>query len=117
MPEEITLPESPATVAELLPYLPLPGNYAAQFGMIFGADLAARLAEVQAEHPSQHYATPTRLINGSYLLRGVLLSDVGPNGLYGENFARLDASRFDEIALMPWAEAVALLPQPDPVEP
>jgi len=26
-----------------------------------------------------------------------------------------DASRFDEIALVPWAEAVALLPQPDPL--
>jgi hypothetical protein len=29
------------------------------------------------------------------------------------NFTRLDASRFDEIALLPWADCVALLPQPE----
>jgi hypothetical protein len=26
---------------------------------------------------------------------------------------RLDPSRFDEIALLPWADCVALLPQPE----
>jgi len=48
MPEEITLPESPATVAELLPYLPLPADYAGQWGLVFGADLAALDTRVSA---------------------------------------------------------------------
>ena len=112
MPDEVTLPEAPATVAELLPYLPLPYEYAAQWGLVFGADLADRLAEVQAEHPSQHYARPTLLTNGSYLLCGDLLSEVGPGGLYAAGFAQLDAQRFDEIAVMPWADAVDLIPAP-----
>jgi len=115
MDEEIALPESPATVAELLPYLPLPADYAGQWGLAFGADLAARLAEVQAEHPSQHYARPTLLTDGRYLLRGALLAEV-PTGLYGPGFNHLDASRFDEIAVVPLADAVALIPAPPPEE-
>ena len=111
MPDEITLPESPATVAELLPYLPLPADYAGQWGLVFGSDLADRLAEVQAEHPSQHYARPTLLTDGRYLLRGALLAEV-PNGLYGPGFNHLDPTRFDEISVMPWADAVALIPAP-----
>jgi hypothetical protein len=109
MPDEITLPESPATVADLLPYLPLPYDYARQWGLVFGSDLADRLAEVQAENPSQHYARPTLLTDGRYYLGGDLLSEV-PTGLYGSGFSLLDPSRFDEIAVMPIAEALALLP-------
>ena len=68
MPDEITLPEAPATVAELLPYLPVPYDYGKQWGLVFHADLADRLAEVQAEHPSQFVAQPVLLTDGRYLL-------------------------------------------------
>ena len=113
MPEEVTLPESPATVAELLPHLPLPADYAEKWGLVFDAELAARLAEVQAEHPSQHYARPTLLTDGRYLLRGALLAEV-PGGLYGVGFSYLDQNRFSEIAVMPWADGVAMIPAPPP---
>jgi hypothetical protein len=112
MPDEVTLPEAPQTVAELLPYLPLPYAYAVQWGLVFDAALADRLAEVQAENPSQHYARPTLLTNGSYLLCGDLLSEVGPGGLYSQGFAQLDAARFDEILVVPWEDAVDLIPAP-----
>ena len=108
-----TLPEAPATVADLLPYLPLPYAYAAQWGLVFGVDLAQRLAEVQAENPSQHFANPTLLADGRYYLGGDLLSEV-PTGLYGGGFSRLDPSRFDEIAVLPIADALALFPPPPP---
>ena len=111
MPDEITLPEAPATVADLLPYLPLPYDYARQWGLVFGSDLADRLAEVQAENPSQHYARPTLLTDGRYYLGGDLLSEV-PTGLYGSGFSLLDPSRFHEIAVLPVADALALFPPP-----
>ena len=107
------LPENPQTVAEVLPYLPLPYDYAKQYACVFSEELADRLVEVQAENPQQFRVTPLALTDGTFMIRGAILSEV-PNGLYGGNFARLDASRFDEISLVPWAEAVALLPQPDP---
>ena len=114
--EPLPLPENPHTVADLLPHLPIPYEYGRQFGMVFGQELADRLAEVQAENPTQHVASPVQMTDGRYLLCADLLSAV-PNGLYGPNFTRLDASRFDEIELLPWADCVALLPQPeDPTE-
>lgn len=112
MPDEVPLPESPATVAELLPYLPLPYAYARQWGLVFAAGLADRLEAVQAEHPSQHYARPTLLTDGRYCLGGDILSEV-PNGLYGLGFQHLDPSRFDEIAVLPVADALALFPVPE----
>ena len=118
MPDDIDpvpLPENPQTVAELLPFLPLPYAYAKQYACVFSEELADRLTTVQAENPEQFRVTPLAMTDGRYLIRGAILSEV-PGGLYGGNFARLDASRFDEIALVPWAEAVALLPQPDPVD-
>ena len=108
--EPLPLPENPQTVTELLPHLPIPCDYGRQYGMVFGQEFADRLAEVQAENPTQHVASPVQLSDGRFLLCADLLSSV-PNGLYGPNFTRLYASRFDEIALLPWADCVALLPQ------
>ena len=117
MPDDmdpVPLPKNPQTVAELLPFLPLPYDYARQYACVFSQELADRLVEVQAENPEQFRVTPLAMTDGRYLIRGAILSEV-PGGLYGGNFARLDSSRFNEIALVPWAEAVALLPQPDPM--
>jgi len=116
MPDDIdpvALPENPQTVAELLPFLPLPYEYAKRYACVFSQELAYRLTTVQAENPAQFRVTPLALTDGTFLIRGAILSEV-PNGLYGHNFARLDASRFNEIAVIPWAEAVALLPDPEP---
>ena len=98
------------TLADLLPSLPLPYGEARQYGLVFQADLAARLAEVQAGEPSKFRAVPVPLIDGRFLVCGDLLSEVGPGGLYAEGFAKLDAGRFDEIEVMAWADALALLP-------
>ena len=115
MPDDIEptpLPENPATVADLLPHLPVPYEYAKQYACVFSKELADRLVEVQAQNPEQFRVTPLALTDGTFMIRGAILSEV-PNGLYGGNFARLDASRFNEISLVPWADAMALRPQPD----
>ncbi len=103
------------TLADLAPSLPLPYEQARSYGLVFGPALAARLAEVQAEHPSQHVAVPVATDDGRYLLCGDLLSEVGAGGLYAGGFSHLDPSRFDEIAVLPWGEALALLPEPAPM--
>jgi hypothetical protein len=102
------------TLADLA--LPLPYETARTYGLVFNSALAARLAEVQAEHPSQHVAVPVATDDGRYLLCGDLLSEVGEGGLYAGGFSHLDPSRFDEIAVMPWEEALELLPEPAPIQ-
>ena len=115
MPDEIEPtppPASPATLAELLPYLPVAYDYGRQWAMVFSEELADRLAEVQAENPQQFVARPVMLNDGRHMLCGDILSETA--GLYRVGFSKLDAGRFGEIAIMPLADALALLPQPDP---
>ena len=115
MPDDIeppSLPENPQTVADLLPHLPVPYDYCRQYACVFSQELADRLNEVQASNPQQFRVSPLALTDGRYMIRGAILSEV-PNGLYAEGFAMLDPGRFDEIALVPWADCVALLPQPE----
>lgn len=107
------LPENPQTVADLLPFLPLPYDYAKQYACVFSQELADRLIQVQASNPQQFRVSPLALTDGRYMIRGAILSEV-PNGLYAKGFAMLDPGRFNEIALVPFADALALLPQPDP---
>lgn len=104
------------TVADLLPVLPMPYSEASALGLVFDAALSQRLSEVQAETPSQHYARPVALADGRYLLCGDLLSEVGRGGLYSQGFAKLDASRFGEIEVIQWSDAMALLPPSPPLQ-
>lgn len=94
--------------------LPVTYEWGVAHALIFGVALAQRLAEVQAETPTQHWAVPTALSDGRFALCGDLLSEVGPGGLYAPGFSRLDAGRFDEIEVIAWADAVALMPADDP---
>jgi hypothetical protein len=80
---------------------------AKQYACVFSQELADRLNEVQASNPQQFRVSPLALTDGRYMIRGAILSEV-PNGLYAEGFAMLDPGRFDEIALIPFADALAL---------
>ena len=112
MPDDIEptpLPENPQTVADVLPHLPLPYEYASQYACVFSAAFADRLLEVQ-EEATQFRVTPRELTDGRFMIRGAIMSEVGPSGLYRDGFALLDSTQFDQIDLMAWDDAVALLP-------
>ena len=107
------LPESPSTLSELLPHLPLPHEYASKYAMIFQEELKDRLLAIQAENPDRFFANPVRLQNETWMLCADLLSEV-PNGLYGKGFQQLDSSRFNEIQIVLREDIQNLLPQVDP---
>ena len=82
--------------------------------LVFADDLAVRLAEVQAEHGDpRHVPSPRLLTDGRYMLTADILTECVPGGLIYGGFSHLDASRFDDIEVMPIADAVALLPEPE----
>lgn len=112
-PQPTPPPANPTTLAELLPFLPVSYEYGQQFGMVYSQELADRLEEVQAEEPTQFIAKGVLLTDGRYLLTADILSEC-PLGLYRVGFGKLDPSRFSEIEVMPIADALALLPQPEP---
>jgi len=100
------------TLADLMPQLPLFAEYGRQYALVFSASLRDRLVEVQSQYGKPTFsAIPAGpLTDGRYYHCADILSEVGPGGIYAAGFAHLDSGRFDEIAVVPLADAVALLP-------
>jgi hypothetical protein len=104
------------TLEDLIPDLPLSYAEGTTYGLVFAIDVKMRLDEIQQEHPPVNYATPVATADGRYILHGDLLSEVGPDGMFGGTFSYLDQSRFNEVEVLSWADAQALLPpRPEPI--
>lgn len=93
--------------------LPVTYEWSRDHALLFDAALAQRLAEVQAEHGDpRHVPSPVPLADGRFMLCADILTECLPGGLMYGGFSHLDAGRFDEIEVVPMADALALLPEP-----
>jgi hypothetical protein len=101
------------TLADLT--LPISYADARQWALVFTPQLAARLAELHAEHGSRLCRpVPRVLTDGRLMLSADVLTEVGPGGLLEAMWAAADqAVLLASVEVLPWAEAVALLP-PNP---
>jgi hypothetical protein len=91
--------------------LPVTYEWGVEHALVFAADLAQRLAQVQAEHGDPRHVPNARpLTDGRFMLTADILTECLPGGLVYGGFSQLDAGRFDEIEVLPIAEALALLP-------
>ena len=91
--------------------LPVTYEWGVSHALVFDAALAQRLAEVQAEYGDQrHVPAPRSLTDGRFMLTADILTECLPGGLVYGGFSQLDAGRFDEIEVLPLADALALLP-------
>ena len=97
--------------------LPVSYKWGVAHALVFGPALAQRLAEVQGQHGDPRHVPAARsLTDGRWMLTADILTECLPGGLVYCGFSQLDAERFDEIAVVPLAEAVALLPaRPSPL--
>jgi hypothetical protein len=103
------------TLADLLPLVPtMTANDAKALALVF--DQTGCDALQQAQPDGQHRAAPVQLTDGRWMLCADLLTEIHPGGLYAAAFARLPQDAFDQVEVMPWADAVALVPVPE-VEP
>jgi hypothetical protein len=90
---------------------------ARDLAIVLTADQAATLGAIQSEHGNpKHVASPVELTDGNLMLCADLLTETGPGGLYAQGFAHLPTELFPQIAVIPMADAIALIPQPDPEE-
>lgn len=99
-------------LTDLLAGEPLNYENAKQFALVFSAELADRLREVQREDAAA-VAQPRQMSDGRFMLCADLLTEISSGGLYAEGFAKLNRERFVEIEVVPWADAVAMLPVND----
>ena len=104
------------TLAELLPQLPsMTDADTKQYALVFGDAPYQALAAAQAARPESHHrAAPVQLTDGRWMLCADLLTEISPGGLYADGFALLPPEMFAEVDVIPWADAVALLPQAEP---
>jgi hypothetical protein len=100
--------------------LTLPISYAeaSQYALVFTMQLAGRLAKLHAVHGSQKCVpVPRVLTDGRLMLSADVLTEVMPGGLLHAMWIHADqAALLSAVEVIPWDEAVALLP-PDPPMP
>jgi len=94
--------------------LPISYEDARQWALVFDAQLAQRLAEIHAEHGSNKCRpVPRQMTGGRLMLSADVLTEVGPGGLLESMWAAADKEVLAQaVTVMPWADAVALLPPP-----
>ena len=101
------------TLADLT--LPISYADARVLALVFTPQLAGRLAELHAEHGSPNCVPmPRTLTDGRLMLCGDVLTEIAPGGLLHAMWQAADQAVLGaSVEVMPWADAVALLP-PDP---
>jgi len=101
------------TLADLITH-PVSYDSAKNLALVFSPELATQLAAVQAEHGNpRHVASPVDLTDGRKMLCADLLTEVAPGGLYSGGFAHLPAELFPLVEVLPMAQVLPLLPQPE----
>jgi hypothetical protein len=97
--------------------LPISYEDSRQWALVFDVQLAQRLAEIHAEHGSNKCRPlPRHMTDGRLMLCADVLTEVGSGGLLEAMWAAADKAVLAQaVTVMPWADAVALLPA-DPVE-
>jgi len=100
------------TLADLK--LPISDADAKSLALVFTPALAARLAELHAQHGSTNcIPVPMLLTDGRLMLCGDMLTEVMPGGLLHAMWAVADQAVLQEVVVIPWADAVAMLPAND----
>jgi len=94
--------------------LTLPISYADARGLalVFTPQLAGRLAQLHGQHGSTNCVPVPRVLNdGRLMLCADVLTEVGPGGLLEGMWAAADKAVLAQaVEVMPWADALALLP-------
>ena len=101
------------TLADLISQ-PVSYETARNLAIILTPDQAATLGAIQQQYGNpRHVAAPVPLVDGRLMLCADLLTEIGPGGLYSQGFAHLPAELFAQVQILPMADTIALLPQPE----
>jgi hypothetical protein len=97
--------------------LPISDAEARGLALVFAPALAARLDQLHAAHGSSNCVpVPSQLTDGRLMLCADVLTEVKPGGLLAEMWGAADQAVFGaSVEVIPWGEAVAMMPQPEPM--
>lgn len=92
--------------------LPISYDDARGYALVFTPALAQRLAELHAQHGSNKCRpVPRVLVDGRLMLSADVLTEIEPGGLLHAMWEAADKAVLNaSVTVLPWADAVALLP-------
>ena len=103
------------TLADLISK-PVSYESAKELAIVLTPEQAATLGAIQQQYGNpRHVAAPIPLTDGRFMLCADLLTETDPGGLYAQGFAHLPAELFPQVAIIPMADAIALIPQPEEI--
>jgi hypothetical protein len=93
--------------------LPMPYAECKGLALVYAYEVAVNLYGVQQEHGDpRHVPAGRQLTDGRWMLCGDVLSEVGEGGILAASFAHITPEMMSAVDVIPWADAVALLPPP-----
>lgn len=95
---------------------PISYEWGRAHALAFTQQLAGRLAQLHAAHGSQNCVpVPLTLADGRYMLSADILTEIEPGGLLAAMWEAADKTvLLPAVDVLPWADAVAMLPPPPP---
>lgn len=94
--------------------LPISYEWGHAHALVFGAPLLARLLSVQQEWGTPNVVPgPVAMTDGRFFLHADILCECSVGGFLSLPFSKLDPSRFSEITVLGYAQALALMPPPN----
>ena len=106
------------TLSDLLSDLP-DAEELRTLAIVMGDALAQRLVNVHHWYGDQRYSVfPVLLDDGRWASPAEILPEcLTPGGMYHAGFSHLDASRFGDVEVVPWADVELADPQPPVLQP
>ena len=97
--------------------LPITDTDARGLALVFAPALAVRLQQLHAAYGSPNCVpVPLPLVDGRLMLGADVLTEVSPGGLLAAMWARADGRVLGaSVEVIAWADAVAMLPPPEPM--
>lgn len=98
--------------------LPIDDETARGLALVFGGALAARLGQLHAAYGSTNCVpVPSSLVDGRWMLCADVLTEVTGSGLLAGMWQHADKSVLGaSVEVVPWLDAVAMLPPAAPIE-
>lgn len=83
------------------------------YGLVMPASVRDSLVAKQDALGLKHRVNPVALTDGRYALNADVLTEARTDGLFN-HIDQIDPDNLAQVTTMPWADVLALLPQPDP---
>lgn len=84
-----------------------------QYGLVMPSAVRDSLVTKQEALDLRHRVGPVALTDGRYALNADVLTEAHINGRF-HHIDQIDPDNLAQVVTMPWADVLALLPEPDP---